>query len=124
MTPKRVLATGAIFAGLAVILGAFGAHGLEDILIENGRLDTYQTATQYHMYHSLGMILLGAIGQGFVKVKVAPIFWLWAIGLLFFSGSLYTLAISNITVLGAVAPIGGLAFILGWALLAWKALKS
>lgn len=124
MTPKRVLATGAIFAGLAVILGAFGAHGLEDILIENGRLDTYHTATQYHMYHSLGMILLGAIGQGFVKVKVAPIFWLWAIGLLFFSGSLYTLAISNITVLGAVAPIGGLAFILGWTLLAWKALKS
>jgi uncharacterized membrane protein YgdD (TMEM256/DUF423 family) len=121
---KKLIILGGILGALAVAIGAFGAHGLAAILQENNRADTFETAVKYHFYHAIGIILLAVlIGQ-----RPAVVFyragWAMAIGIFFFSGSLYTLSLTSQTWLGAVAPIGGVAFVLGWVLLAWGAWKS
>ena len=118
-------AVGALLLALAVALGAFGAHGLK------GRLDAYsigvyEKAVLYHFLNALGILgvaLLartGAIG-GAGQARVA---WLLLLGILLFSGSLYVLAVSGVRALGAITPLGGLAFIAGWLLLAYEALRS
>jgi uncharacterized membrane protein YgdD (TMEM256/DUF423 family) len=117
---------GAAFAGLSVILGAFGAHALKDSLSDRS-LQVYQTASHYQFIHALALILLGLwaqsqLAQGGALTSTAG--WLFAVGILLFSGSLYALAITNIKILGAITPLGGLCFIAGWicfALSAWKA---
>lgn len=120
---KKFFLFGSILMALAVILGAFGAHGLEEILIENQRLDTYETAVKYHFYHALGLILIGTIA-GYIKDNMNLVFYFMIFGVLIFSGSLYTLSITNIKWLGAITPIGGLLFISAWILLALKVAKS
>lgn len=109
---------------LSVMIGAFGAHALKSTLEANQRLETFETAVQYQFYHSLALILLGLIilhaphkaysisGIGFIA------------GIIIFPGSLYTLSLSGITKFGAITPIGGLAFIVGWGALIWGAAKS
>ncbi|SDI49020.1 Uncharacterized membrane protein YgdD, TMEM256/DUF423 family [Natribacillus halophilus] len=104
-------------AALAVAIGAFGAHGLEGRVSER-MLENYQTGVQYHMFHALGMIAAGltaALAGGNALLG-------WSGGLMFFgiivfSGSLYTMALTGMTWLGAITPIGGVAFIVGWILL-------
>jgi len=107
----------------AVILGAFGAHGLRDRL-DAHLLGIYQTAVQYHFYHSLALLAVGVIAlQQPQTVLLKSAGWLFLIGIAVFSGSLYLLAITGVKWLGAVTPLGGLAFIAGWACLAaagWK----
>lgn len=120
---KKFFLFGSILMALAVIIGAFGAHGLEEILIENQRLDTYETAVKYHFYHALGLILIGTIA-GYIKDNMNLVFYFMIFGVLFFSGSLYILSITNIKWLGAITPIGGLLFISAWILLAFKVAKS
>jgi uncharacterized membrane protein YgdD (TMEM256/DUF423 family) len=117
---------GAAFAGLSVILGAFGAHALKDSLTERS-LEIYQTASHYQFIHALALILLG-IWVGSQGVTTGALTsasgWLFAVGILLFSGSLYALAITDIKILGAITPLGGLCFIAGWtcfALSAWNA---
>lgn len=113
----------AISGFLAVALGAFGAHGLKDKLSAD-MLAVYQTAVQYHFYHTLalmGVAVLLHMGFQHTALKVAV--WLFALGIVIFSGSLYALAISEVRVLGAITPIGGLLFMGGWislAVAAWK----
>jgi len=98
---------------LAVALGAFGAHMLHEILTRNERLDTWHTAVLYHFVHVLMMCLLASRE----KLPKGP--WLsFLIGIVIFSGSLYVLALTNIKWLGAITPIGGVAFLVGWAWLA------
>ena len=110
---------------LAVILGAFGAHGLR------GRLDAYamgvfETAVQYHFYHSLALLAVGVIALSQPQTAMLKSSgWLFLIGIVIFSGSLYLLSITGVKWLGAITPLGGLAFIGGWACLAatgWKLL--
>jgi uncharacterized membrane protein YgdD (TMEM256/DUF423 family) len=118
MLQKAFLTTGAVTAALAVALGAFGAHALKTRLAPD-LLAVYQTAVQYHFYHALGLILIGlAAGQmaGSVWLKAAG--WTMLAGIVLFSGSLYVLTISGQRWLGAITPVGGLAFIAGWALFA------
>ena len=108
---------------LAVLLGAFGAHALKASLDDYSR-GIYETAVQYHFYHSLALLAVGllAIHQP-QAVLLKSSGWLFVIGLLVFSGSLYLLSITGVRVLGAVTPLGGLAFLGGWACLAaasWK----
>lgn len=124
MTPKIILITGAISAALAIILGAFGAHALKAQLSSNA-LDVYQTAVQYHFYHSLGLLALAVIAlniQTGSSLHWSAIFM--TAGILLFSGSLYLLAVTGMRWLGPITPIGGICFIVSWLLLAfavWKA---
>jgi uncharacterized membrane protein YgdD (TMEM256/DUF423 family) len=109
----------AILLGLAVALGAFGAHGLKN------RLDAYsmgiwEKAVFYHFIHALGMLVV-ALANPRLSAAVCA---LLLAGIVLFCGSLYALALSGVRVLGAVTPLGGLAFIAAWATLAWSLLRS
>lgn len=103
---------------LGVALGAFGAHGLAPIFEANGRGSSFETGSRYHLYHSLALLAVAWLAQH------APSQWTrWAgiffiAGIVIFSGSLYVLAIFDIAPMGAIAPIGGAALILGWGCLA------
>ncbi len=111
---KFFLALGSLNAMLAVILGAFGAHGLKTRLTEN-MLAVYQTGVQYHFYHSLGLIFIGLmIMQMLPSIWFKSAGWLMLAGILLFSGSLYLLSITQLRWLGAIAPLGGTAFIFAW----------
>lgn len=117
------IAVGALNAALAVAAGAFGAHALKARLGEQ-LLVTFETGARYHMYHALGLLALGLLAT----VRPAPLLngagWALSIGILLFSGSLYALALSGVRGLGAITPIGGLAFLTGWVLFAIAALRT
>lgn len=103
---------------LAVALGAFGAHGLEG-KIEERLLAAYETGVQYHIAHSLGLILIGVLSQRAGASKwLSRSVWLLAAGIVLFSGSLYVMALTGISKLGIITPFGGVAFLAGWACLA------
>lgn len=114
---------GALNAALAVGAGAFGAHGLRERL-EPRALEIFETGARYHMYHALGMLLCAAIavGGGIAGARTAG--WILQAGIVIFSGSLYALALTDVKILGAITPIGGLAFLVGWIWLAVAALRS
>jgi len=113
---------GSIFAGLAVALGAFGAHGLRNVL-SPADLATFEVGVRYQMYHALGLIAAGwAVQRWGGMASVAG--WLFVVGIVVFCGSLYLLVLTGPRWLGAVTPIGGVAFLIGWALLAWTAISS
>ncbi len=122
----NAIAVGSVFAGLGVVLGAFGAHGLRDRLSPE-MLEIYQTGVQYQFYHALGLILLGLfIAQRGQEVPAAAGYagWAFLVGILIFSGSLYLLVLTDTRWLGAITPIGGVAFILGWVFFAWAAFQN
>lgn len=105
----------AISGFLAVALGAFGAHGLKSTFENNGMLPVWQTAALYHLVHS---VVLFTLSQ---RTTVARLpFALFGAGIIIFSGSLYTLAVTNVKILGAITPIGGLCLLGGWLALAVK----
>ena len=114
---------GAIAAMLAVAFGAFGAHALEEILVENGRLETWDTAVSFQFYHSLGIIVSALLIHHFSNRNIQRAIYCFILGIVFFSGSLYVLCLTNIGFLGAITPIGGVLFILGWVFLAVGAVK-
>lgn len=107
-----------------VALGAFGAHGLAAVLEINGRAATFDTATQYHLIHALALLAAAWLEEQQPSVWTRRAGWLFILGTLLFSGSLYILAIFNLRAMGAVAPFGGLALIAGWACLGWSARKA
>ena len=119
------VACGASLLALAVAMGAFGAHALRSRL-DAGALDIYHTAVLYHFFHALGMLAVAALARsGAVTPSDAVrVCWLLLAGILVFSGSLYALAVSGVRILGAITPIGGLAFIGAWVLLAIAAGRS
>jgi uncharacterized membrane protein YgdD (TMEM256/DUF423 family) len=114
---------GAVNAFLAVAAGAFGAHGLKARLGPD-LLTIFETGARYHMYHSLGLIAIGLVAQARPSPLLSGAGWAMMVGILLFSGSLYALALTGVRALGAITPIGGLGFLVGWALLAaavWRA---
>ncbi|MBC2042461.1 DUF423 domain-containing protein [Listeria welshimeri] len=112
---KKTIITGAVFAGLAVLLGAFGAHALKDVL---GRYaSTWETGVQYQMFHAVGILIIGLLMEKQTSRLYNWAAILFSVGIVFFSGSLYVLSISKVTVLGAITPIGGVCFVVGWFLL-------
>jgi|HubBroStandDraft_6_1064221.scaffolds.fasta_scaffold414306_2 uncharacterized membrane protein YgdD (TMEM256/DUF423 family) len=111
-----------IMGALAVLCGAFAAHGLATRLDENAR-SVFETGARYHMYHALAIGLAAFAMRGPAEGGARAAAILFLIGILLFSGSLYLLALTGNTVLGFVTPFGGLAFIAGWILLALAALK-
>jgi uncharacterized membrane protein YgdD (TMEM256/DUF423 family) len=111
-----LLAAAAVNALLAVMAGAFGAHGLEESL-DARHLDIWETAARYHLYHGLGMGLCALAGARRAG-------WTMQAGVAVFSGTLYLLAVTGAKWLGAITPIGGLVMMAGWALLAVAAWRS
>jgi uncharacterized membrane protein YgdD (TMEM256/DUF423 family) len=124
---KQLLILGAFLGLTAVILGAFGAHGLKE-LISVEQIVTFETGVRYQMYHALFLLLVGSLTAIDAKTKTT-IFYLVLIGVLLFSGSIYGLATNNLTsfdfrTIGFITPIGGLFLIISWLLLLIKFLKS
>jgi len=118
MTGKNLLISAALAALLAVAFGAFGAHGMKNMLSE-ADMAIYRTAVDYHMWHALGLALIGLLAERYPDARG----FRWAggammIGLLLFSGSLYALSLSGLRWLGMITPLGGLSFMAGWALMA------
>ncbi len=104
---------------IAVSLGAFAAHGLRE-RISPELLITFQTGVQYHMYHSLALFGVGLLAITFPKLNLLRTSgYLFMAGIILFSGSLYVLSLSGIRWLGAITPLGGVAFLAGWACLVW-----
>ncbi len=115
------LAAGALSAALAVMLGAFGAHALRGRLPAD-LLVIYQTASQYHVYHALGLLAVGLLAMHLpTSGALRWSGWLMLLGTVLFSGSLYVLAVTGQRWLGAITPLGGTAWIAAWLLLAWAA---
>jgi uncharacterized membrane protein YgdD (TMEM256/DUF423 family) len=116
-------ALGSVLMALAVAAGAFGAHGLRNKL-DPYSMSVYEKAVFYHFVHALGILLIAVLARtgAITSSGQARAAWLLLIGILVFSGSLYALAVSGIRILGAITPIGGVAFIAGWLVLAYEAM--
>ena len=134
MTGKHWLAIGALYCGLSVGLGAFAAHTLNKTFAEKyanqtrdvgGQtiplatkfLNDFKTAAEYQMYHGLALLAVGLMVERRPSRAVSAAGWLFSLGVVFFSGSLYILTLTGVTKWGAVTPIGGLLFLIGWLLL-------
>ncbi|OXM16211.1 DUF423 domain-containing protein [Paenibacillus herberti] len=118
---QTALVLGAIFMFLAVAIGAFGAHALKEKLAGDAGKN-YGTGVLYHLIHGVAMIAVGAAAGVQPSSLLNTAVWLFAVGIILFSGSLYALSLTGIRKLGAVTPLGGLAFLAGWVLVAIAAL--
>ncbi|UTW44542.1 DUF423 domain-containing protein [bacterium SCSIO 12696] len=120
---RKWLAIAAISGFTAVALGAFGAHGLKPTFTAY-QLGVWETAVQYQMFHTLALLSLASAGQLVCRRMASISAWLFTVGIVVFSGSLYVLATTGIKWLGAITPLGGLAFLAGWAFLLVSAFKK
>ena len=110
---KTLMFVGALMGGLGVGIGAFGAHGLRGRLTPD-MLTVFETGARYQMYHALAILGTAALMSRVEGRAVVIAGWSFFAGILIFSGSLYALALTGVGVLGAITPIGGLAFLVGW----------
>jgi uncharacterized membrane protein YgdD (TMEM256/DUF423 family) len=121
------LIAGGLLCGLGVAAGSFGAHGLQAVLDATGRADNWETAVRYCLYHGLAILVIAvasalpqaANGRGLLHAAG----WCFLLGTLIFSGCLAALAVSGVKILGAIVPIGGVLFLIGWALVVTAALR-
>lgn len=123
---KFFLIAGAVNALLSVAFGAFGAHMLEGRVADK-YLDTWQTAVQYQMFHAIGLMVVALLMSSSLIGPLGSLSWagyLMLAGIIIFSGSLYVLSLTGISILGAITPIGGVAFIVGWVMLIVAASKA
>jgi uncharacterized membrane protein YgdD (TMEM256/DUF423 family) len=129
MKQKNILLLGIVMAGTAVILGAFGAHGLKKMITPE-QLEVFKTGVQYQFYHAIGMILVGIIGQQTDHTFIKRAAWMFFFGIIGFSGSLYlmTLFYAQNTEgpkwIGPITPLGGVLFIAGWVMFGLGIYKS
>ncbi|MGM0901445.1 MAG: DUF423 domain-containing protein [Bacillota bacterium] len=120
---KLFIIIGAVNAFLAVALGAFGAHGLEG-KVPAKYLETWQTGVTYQMFHAVGILIIGVLlGNIPATSLLSWSGWLMLIGIILFSGSLYVLTLTQISVLGAITPLGGVSFLVAWVLLIIAAVR-
>jgi len=124
---KTIFCTGVFFAALAVILGAFGAHGLEKLVSASAQ-DTFKTGVTYQMYHALLLLVVGSVKSIPAEQKKLVYYFIVA-GIVFFSFSIYMLATNDLTgfdfrTIGIITPIGGLLLIIGWLLLGYRAYRN
>ena len=122
MHKSPFITLGATLAFFAVALGAFGAHGLKNILSVE-QISTYHTAVDYQLWHSIGLVLIGLLFQQNNSHLLRIAGWLMFAGIVVFSGSLYALSLTDIKILGAITPIGGILFLTAWALFAYASFK-
>ena len=141
MTGQRWITVGTVFCGLSVALGAFAAHGLDKIFVAKyadmtrivgGQtlplaakfLNDFKTGAEYQMYHGLALIAAGLIAERRPNRLTSIAAWSFALGIMLFSGSLYLLTLTGVTKWGAVTPLGGVAFLVGWLCLAMSTLGA
>jgi uncharacterized membrane protein YgdD (TMEM256/DUF423 family) len=125
MSGARWIALGALSMGIAVALGAFGAHALNDRLVAAGQLESWRTAVRYQAWHALALLALGALPPAFAPRATRAAGWLFLVGSALFSGSIYGLSLDGPpAVLGPITPLGGVLLIAGWAALAWSAWRG
>jgi uncharacterized membrane protein YgdD (TMEM256/DUF423 family) len=119
MNQKQTLLSGSFLGLLGVALGAFGAHALKTILIQNGRLETYELAVRYQFYHAFALLVIGLLME---KSGVTTFRWASLLlfgGVILFSGSLYLFALTSITTFAMITPLGGVLMLLGWGWLTY-----
>ncbi|MBQ02384.1 MAG: hypothetical protein CL477_17075 [Acidobacteria bacterium] len=116
-------ATGAVLCGLGVLLGAFGAHGLRDRVAAD-MLVVYETGVRYHLTHALGVLAVAWAASRWPNAWTGSAGGLFVAGVVLFSGSLYLMAVTGVRWLGAITPIGGVCFVVGWVALAVGALRA
>jgi uncharacterized membrane protein YgdD (TMEM256/DUF423 family) len=114
---------GSLFAFLAVALGAFGAHSLQGTF-GPGMADVYETGVRYQFYHALGLLAVAYAASRWPGAATTLAGWLFVAGIVLFSGSLYLLSLTGVRVLGAITPLGGLAFLAGWLALGWTVARA
>lgn len=119
----RLLAAGALFAGLGVAAGAMGSHGLRAMLSDH-MLGVYEIAVRYQIYHALALLVLAALSPHLPRTALKWASGLFIAGILLFSGSLYALALTETRPLGMVTPVGGTCFLAGWIVLVWTGLRQ
>jgi len=112
-----------ISGALAVLLGAFGAHALKN-MISAEMLEVYKTGVQYHFYHTFALLFVGLIGYFQQSKTLKWSGWLFSAGIFLFSGSLYLLAVTGLKIIGIITPFGGLCFVAGWVCLGLHASKN
>jgi uncharacterized membrane protein YgdD (TMEM256/DUF423 family) len=117
------LGIGATLGFTAVTLGAFASHVLKS-RIDSEMLRVFEVGVQYHIYHSLAILLVAALAASNTSIKLTLAGWLFCFGIVVFSGSLYVLALTGVKWLGAITPLGGVAFLAGWLCLLWAALGT
>ena len=115
-----LLALGCLFGGAAIAAGAFGAHALKGVL-DAQMLTVFDTATRYQMYHALGLCIVAWAVDRFPEKRLEPAGWFFLVGIFLFSGSLYGLSLTGTRWLGALTPVGGVSFLIGWFLLGYRA---
>lgn len=123
---KFFLIAGAVNALLSVAFGAFGAHMLEGRVADK-YLDTWQTAVQYQMFHAVGLMVIAILMSSSLLGPLGSLNWagyLMLAGIVIFSGSLYVLSLTGISILGAITPIGGVAFLAAWVMVIIAAVKA
>jgi uncharacterized membrane protein YgdD (TMEM256/DUF423 family) len=118
MMERTFFTLGALLAGLAVAAGAFGAHALRDRVAPD-MLAIFETGVRYQMYHALALLAVAWATVRWPDSSAVLAGWCFVAGIVVFSGSLYVLALTGTRWLGAITPLGGLAFLAGWALLVW-----
>ena len=124
LSQRQTLLIGILLGGLAVAIGAFGAHAFKNLLVQNNRVETYELAVRYHFFHALTLILISQLMDKFPTNILKISATCFVTGTLLFSGSLYVMAISNATTLALITPIGGGFFLIGWGLLFYSVWKS
>jgi uncharacterized membrane protein YgdD (TMEM256/DUF423 family) len=120
---KFWLVSGATFGFLSVALGAFGAHSLKNVLDDYGK-SIYEKAVMYQMFHAMALLAVGLLQHVAKGPSFSPAGWGFFSGIFLFSGSLYVLAITGLKWLGAITPVGGIAFLFGWAWFVFAILKT
>ena len=120
---RIIISIAAIFGLISVIAGAAGTHALRDTL-DAGALRTFETAARFQMYHALALLAVGILSLRWQTRILTISAYLFTLGILLFSGSLYILALSGIGIFGAIAPIGGISLMVGWATLAYAAFRA
>ena len=121
---KFSLIAGSIFGAMSVMIGAFGAHALRNLLTQTNRLETFETAVKYQFYHALALLLVGLLCFHLDHAGMRWAAMCFVGGILVFSGSLYILCLTGVTWLGAITPIGGTLMIIGWFSLLYAIIKS
>ncbi|MEO7597466.1 MAG: DUF423 domain-containing protein [Opitutus sp.] len=127
MNSRSTLAAAGLFGAIGVGLGAFGAHALRDVLLERGMSNAWETAVRYHLLHAVALLPIAVWMRQDETTVSRPMAWVattWVVGIVIFSGSLYGLALGGPRWLGPITPLGGIFFVVGWALLIVEALGN